>query len=187
MDSTSVIYLGTLNKGFKLYLTIITNTDDYLQMTPSEIQAQETYERDEEEKFTKLVGKLDPKDFLQPVYPDPTTGNHHHLAMAKKTGTRLFDMVQFLLRDQDIIVLYCIFGTHIYPVSLSKGVMFYGMHNFVDELEQGLTIQIEQSLIPKDQKLTLTLLRLMIPHFTMHKGASYTGQHKTWFPKTFEE
>jgi hypothetical protein len=187
-ESRSVIYIGSLDYKLikpKLYLTIITNTDDYLSMTQDEISAQKAYEDKEKEKFDKLCGHLNPKDFLQPVHPHPTTGNLHHLEIAKERGLQLFEMVKPILRQDDIVILYCLFGTHLYPIALATEMSHYGMHNYIDDLEHGLTNQITRA--PIDQQLTLTLLKSMLPHFTMHSGASYSQTSNMWFPQTYKD
>ena len=68
MDTTSVIYIGTLNTqlvNLKLYLTIVTNSNDSLLMSQAEIDIQKQKEQDEHEKVEKLFGRLNPEDFRQ--------------------------------------------------------------------------------------------------------------------------
>lgn len=186
MESRSVIYIGSLNYGLfnpKLYMTIVTNTDDYLPMSESEILSQQQYEREKNKSVEEMMGHIDPKDFLQSAYPDPTTGNIHHLAIAKQRGLQLFEMVKSILQSNDIVILYCLFGTHIYPIAMSREMAHIGMHNYVDDLEKGLVQQIQRA--PTNQKLTLTLLQAMLPHLTMHTGATYINQSNLWFPQTY--
>ncbi len=182
MDTTSVIYIGTLNSqctNLKLYLTIVTNSNDFLPMSQAEIDIQKQKEQDEHEKVEKLFGRLNPKDFRQSANPAPTTGNVHHLEIAKKYGLNLFHMIDSILLPNDVIILYCIFGIHMYPVAISKSMSFCGMHNLVDNLEEGLRHQINKS----DHQMTLSLLHAMLPHFTAHRGSSVTMTGlTTWFP-----
>jgi hypothetical protein len=182
----SVIYIGTLNSNYtnlKLYITIVTNSNDFLPMSPAEIEAQTQKERTEHEEFERKFGRLNPKDFLQSASPEPTTGNIHHLEMAKKHGLQLFHMVDCILMPNDVIILYCIYGTHIYPVALSKNMTFVGMHHLDDYLEKGLRYQIDNLHHKPDERTTLSLLQIMLSYFTYHKGSSVTMTGLTkWFP-----
>lgn len=186
MDSISVIHIGTLNSSFmnlKLYLTIVTNSDDFLPMTQSEIEHQTHKEQTEHEEFERITGHMDPKDFLQSATPTPTTGNVHHLEMAKQYGLKLFHMVDCILRPNDVVILYCIFGTHIYPVAISKSMNFSGMHHLNDDLEKGLMYQINNLQNNSAERMTLSLLQIMLPYFTYHRGSSVTMTGlTTWFP-----
>lgn len=181
-DTIPVIFIGNLKGGSfhsKLYVTIVSHTNDYLPMTAEEIQTQQIAEQLKKHKWDHLFKD---KDFLPSVGPEITTGNIHHLELAKKYTLTLFNMIKTIVTNYEVVILYAIFGTHMYPMSISKEMSFIGAENLIDNLQEGIQLQMNNLRNSSDATI-LSLLNAMLPFFTVHRGSSKTiSGLQNWFP-----
>jgi hypothetical protein len=107
--------------------------------------------------------------------------DHQIITYAREYGVLVYEKIKDTLKSNDVMILYCIFGTNLYPIAISKSMFFFGSDNILDDLQNGLVQRIKYDS-NNDQKITFTLLHAMIPFLNIKKCSATTQNFDMkWF------